>query len=49
MSRGRENKDAAVELNGVTLAYGPFVAVRNVDLTIATGSFVTLLGPFPPR
>lgn len=35
----------AVELKGVTLAYGSFVAIRNVDLTIAKGSFVTLLGP----
>jgi ABC-type Fe3+/spermidine/putrescine transport system ATPase subunit len=35
----------AVELRGVTLTYGPFIAVRNVDLAIAKGSFVTLLGP----
>src|SRR5215208_5743848 len=45
MSRGRGEGDAAVELNGVTLAYGPFIAVKDVDLTIAKGSFVTLLGP----
>jgi len=35
----------AVELKGVTLAYGPFVAVQDVDLKIDKGSFVTLLGP----
>ncbi|MFL5258589.1 MAG: ABC transporter ATP-binding protein [Hyphomicrobiales bacterium] len=35
----------AVALSGVTLAYGPFVAVKDVDLTIVKGSFVTLLGP----
>jgi spermidine/putrescine transport system ATP-binding protein len=35
----------AVELRGVTLAYGPFVAVDNVSLSITKGSFVTLLGP----
>jgi spermidine/putrescine ABC transporter ATP-binding subunit len=35
----------AVDLKGVTLAYGPFVAVKDVDLAIAKGSFVTLLGP----
>jgi ABC-type Fe3+/spermidine/putrescine transport system ATPase subunit len=37
--------DAAVELNQVTLGYGDFIAVKSVDLTIAKGSFVTLLGP----
>src|SRR5438552_8400626 len=42
--RGRE-MSPAVELKGVTLAYGPFVAVKSVDLAIAKGSFVTLLGP----
>ncbi len=35
----------AVSLRAVTLAYGDFVAVRNVDLDIDKGSFVTLLGP----
>ncbi len=35
----------AVDLKGVTLTYGPFVAVKNVDLAIPKGSFVTLLGP----
>src|SRR5882724_2540766 len=37
--------DPAVELGAVTLAYGPFVAVKAVDLTIDKGTFVTLLGP----
>ncbi len=35
----------AVELRNVTLAYGNFVAVDNVSLSIARGKFVTLLGP----
>lgn len=35
----------AVDLKSVTLTYGPFVAVKNVDLAIEKGSFVTLLGP----
>jgi ABC-type Fe3+/spermidine/putrescine transport system ATPase subunit len=37
--------ETAVDLKGVTLTYGPFVAVKNVDLRIDKGSFVTLLGP----
>ncbi len=37
--------DTAVALTGVTLAYGPFIAVKDVDLAIDKGSFVTLLGP----
>ena len=36
---------AAVELHNVTLAYGGFVAVKDVSLAIAKGEFVTLLGP----
>src|SRR5689334_1400261 len=35
----------AVDLKSVTLTYGQFVAVKDVDLAIAKGSFVTLLGP----
>jgi ABC-type Fe3+/spermidine/putrescine transport system ATPase subunit len=38
-------RDAAVELARVTLSYGAFVAVKEVDLTIDKGTFVTLLGP----
>jgi ABC-type Fe3+/spermidine/putrescine transport system ATPase subunit len=37
--------EQAVELAGVRKAFGDFVAVKSVDLTIAEGSFVTLLGP----
>jgi ABC-type Fe3+/spermidine/putrescine transport system ATPase subunit len=40
-----EASTAAVELRGVTLAYGAFVAVKDVSLAAAKGSFVTLLGP----
>jgi ABC-type Fe3+/spermidine/putrescine transport system ATPase subunit len=35
----------AVDLRNITLAYGSFVAVENVSLTIEKGSFLTLLGP----
>ena len=35
----------AVELHGVAKRYGPVTAVQPMDLSIAEGSFVTLLGP----
>ena len=38
-------KPTAVELTNVNLAYGDFVAVKDVNLTIRKGDFVTLLGP----
>jgi sulfate transport system ATP-binding protein len=37
--------ERAVELASVRKAFGDFVAVKGVDLTIDNGSFVTLLGP----
>jgi ABC-type Fe3+/spermidine/putrescine transport system ATPase subunit len=37
--------NAAVELKDITLAYGNFVAVENVSLSIEKGTFLTLLGP----
>ena len=39
------NAPSAVELRNVTLAYGDFVAVKDVNLSIRKGEFVTLLGP----
>src|SRR3954453_23890871 len=35
----------AVELRNITLAYGNFVAVEGVSLSIEKGTFLTLLGP----
>ena len=35
----------AVEFRDINIAYGSFIAVRNFSLSIAKGSFVTLLGP----
>jgi spermidine/putrescine ABC transporter ATP-binding subunit len=35
----------AVELRNITLAYGTFVAVEGVSLSIEKGTFLTLLGP----
>src|SRR5690242_10474582 len=35
----------AVELTNITLAYGSFVAVEGVSLSIPKGTFLTLLGP----
>jgi spermidine/putrescine ABC transporter ATP-binding subunit len=35
----------AVQLSNITLAYGSFVAVEGVSLTIEKGTFLTLLGP----
>src|SRR5262245_50789869 len=34
-----------VELRGVAKRFGDFVAVRDIDLVIERGRFVTLLGP----
>ena len=40
---------ASLELRGITKTYGAAVAVRNLDLTIAAGEFVTLLGARAPE
>ena len=34
-----------LELSGVTAGYGELVALRDVDLTVPSGSVVALLGP----
>src|SRR4051812_34490150 len=36
---------SAVELRNIRLAYGSFVAVEGVSLSIEKGTFLTLLGP----
>ena len=36
---------AALELTGVTKAFGDFVAVDDLSLTVPSGSFFALLGP----
>ena len=40
-----DDRKPAVELQDVDIAYGKFVAVTNLSLSIDKGSFVTLLGP----
>jgi spermidine/putrescine ABC transporter ATP-binding subunit len=40
-----QTSSTAVDLKDITLAYGDFVAVKDVSLAIEKGSFVTLLGP----
>ena len=37
--------EAAIEVRGLTKAYGPVQAVSGVDLTIGTGEIFALLGP----
>jgi hypothetical protein len=37
----------AVDLKGVTLAYGPFVAVKDVDLAVDNGEPVPPIPPSP--
>ncbi|MBA2240552.1 MAG: ATP-binding cassette domain-containing protein, partial [Solirubrobacterales bacterium] len=46
-SSAAANGDALpnVRLQGVTKAFGDFVAVRELDLEIAQGGFFTMLGP----
>jgi ABC-type sugar transport system ATPase subunit len=36
---------AEVEFKGVAKAFGSFTALHGLDLTIASGEFVALLGP----
>ncbi|MBS7587845.1 ATP-binding cassette domain-containing protein, partial [Ancylobacter defluvii] len=36
---------AAVELDGVNVTFGDFVAVRDANLTIEAGEFFSFLGP----
>ncbi|MFQ5567831.1 MAG: ABC transporter ATP-binding protein, partial [Paracoccaceae bacterium] len=39
------SKAASVQFQGVTKAFGPVVAVRDISFTIEPGTLVTLLGP----
>ena len=34
-----------LEVNGLTVAYGPIQAVRNVSFSVEKGTIVTLIGP----
>ncbi|WP_395675607.1 ABC transporter ATP-binding protein [Inquilinus sp.] len=36
---------STIEIRGITKAFGPFVAVRDADLSVAAGEVVCLLGP----
>jgi putative spermidine/putrescine transport system ATP-binding protein len=36
---------AAIRLQGIRRSYGAFVAIRNLDLDIRAGEFISLLGP----
>lgn len=36
---------ALLEICGVTISFGYFTAVNNVNITIEAGEFFTLLGP----
>lgn len=38
-------KGASIEFTGVTKRYGPTTAVENIDLSVRSGEFLTLLGP----
>ncbi len=40
-----ERGDIAVETVGLTKNYGPVVALRSIDLNIASGQYFVLLGP----
>ncbi|HUN10856.1 MAG TPA: ATP-binding cassette domain-containing protein, partial [Rhabdaerophilum sp.] len=42
---GARKQGAEVRLEGVAKRYGKVTAVKPLDLTIASGSLVTLLGP----
>ena len=42
---GEQASPAGVELRGVTVRYGSFTAVRDVDLRVPPGEFVAVVGP----
>ena len=39
------NQDIQIELSGIEKHYGAFHALKNIDLSIAKGTFVALVGP----
>ena len=40
-----QTRKAMVSIDSVTMSFGTFVAVENVDLTVADGEFLAIVGP----
>src|SRR5262249_39089002 len=43
--RPRRRRMSEIRALGISKSFGPIAAVRDLDLTVADGSFVVLLGP----
>lgn len=41
----QSNPTPMVSISGVTMAFGSFVAVENVNLTVGDGEFLSIVGP----